>query len=586
MPPSPTFVKLCRDNQVDLPSSATRAAYLADAGVQSSNLSVRDATERCAAIAWARDAINKNVDPASWQASLPANLFATLLSLYVLPPHRGPAPPSSDAQRLAHMIALYTPDVDGAGALPPQPPPDGFNISRPDAQGGAGAPPSPSPPDTTSSGSSAQTALQTSPPGTKRPWLMHAELHKLLPPDVYNALDMSSGMEATVRAKLQRTCRDLDLAAVLDLATSAAFSHQTSLTLSEGSYFDAARRGLALAGVGRSASAAPNTPLDFAETIGRDNYLRSLREQWTSMRPSFADNGSELSSSDVDRLWSAVTFILTNRAARAATWGVPEVAAACQAQLAAVPAYRSSVAVAITRMAATFDRATAARTVNRAYITFFTPFWWEHILERGRLRPDDLDKTVKDLATQEAPTAPPPPPPPPPAAALPPVQAHVPPLPWPFHPPPLYFAPPPGTPAPPPPAYLPPAGRGAPTPPAATPPPYAGPPTPRSNNAAFTAKPLSPLIIGNNFGVGNPNQGRPCPCSISLAFPGRTHRAFECPIRYWLVHGTCPGWNADGTRVPSSWAGDDITTACQAQWRNFVPTLRSARTAGAPDVQF
>ena len=95
-----------------------------------------------------------------------------------------------------------------------------------------------------------------------------------------------------------------------------------------------------------------------------------------------------------------------------------------------------------------------------------------------------------------------------------------------------------------------------------------------------------PLIIGNNFGVANLNQGRPCPCGISLAFPGRPHRAFECPIRYWLVHGACPGWNANGTRVPSSWNGDDITTACQAQWRNFVTTLRSARTAGAPDVQF
>ena len=33
-------------------------------------------------------------------------------------------------------------------------------------------------------------------------------------------------------------------------------------------------------------------------------------------------------------------------------------------------------------------------------ITFFTPFWWEHILERGRLKPDDLDETVKDLTTQ------------------------------------------------------------------------------------------------------------------------------------------------------------------------------------------
>ena len=39
---------------------------------------------------------------------------------------------------------------------------------------------------------------------------MHADLHKLLPPDVYSALDTSSGMEATARTKLQRTCRDID----------------------------------------------------------------------------------------------------------------------------------------------------------------------------------------------------------------------------------------------------------------------------------------------------------------------------------------------------------------------------------------
>jgi hypothetical protein len=36
------------------------------------------------------------------------------------------------------------------------------------------------------------------------------------------------------------------------------------------------------------------------------------------------------------------------------------------------------------------------KSSTKAYLTFFLPFWWEHVLERGRLKPDDVDKTVKE----------------------------------------------------------------------------------------------------------------------------------------------------------------------------------------------
>ena len=122
-----------------------------------------------------------------------------------------------------------------------------------------------------------------------------------------------------------------------------------------------------------AAAAVPESPAPPCPSRLRGRARVAQRDQWASMLPAFYGT-AELSSSDVDRLWSAVHFVLTNRAARSTTWGVPEVTAACQAQLAALPAYRSAVAVAITRMAATYDRQAAARTINKTYITFFTPF--------------------------------------------------------------------------------------------------------------------------------------------------------------------------------------------------------------------
>ncbi len=66
---------------------------------------------------------------------------------------------------------------------------------------------------------------------------------------------------------------------------------------------------------------------------------------------------------------------------------------ACNA-LSSLPAYRSAVASVINRVARAYAGADIPRAVNRAYLQFFLPFWWEHILERGRLDEPAAEKQV------------------------------------------------------------------------------------------------------------------------------------------------------------------------------------------------
>ena len=601
MPPANTFVKLCNEAKIAVPATAARHSFLSDAGILASTIPASKFPEKCAALSWARDSIGKQVDPVTWSTSLSDSMQQTLLSLYALPPYKGAAPAPHDLRRLAEVIALYSPADDGAGQAPPPPlpQPDGIDTSCPDGAGGSGgpapqpgAPPAPPPP----SGALGGTGPPTLP--LKRKPLLHRDLSQLLHQDVYNALDPSSGMEPQARSKLAKACSETDLSMVLDYTTSAPFNHLTSLSLSEGMYFDPAKRGLALAGVGRSAVGTPLASTAFNDALMRDTHLYKLRQHWTDLLPVFA-GAAELSSSDVDHLWSAVQFILTLRASRSTTWGVPEVASSCQAQLDAIPAYRAAVAVAVSRSAASFDRSTAARLVNRSYITFFTAFWWEHILERPRLKADDLEKTVRDLMTPAAVLplalalpAPAPPPPPTPGPTPP---AHAQP-PWPYpHPPPTFYptAGPPGYPnfqyPPPAPAPFPNMGGATLPPPPPYAPPHPAPPAtarPGAYTPPFCGKPLAQLVCGNNFGMASPPPGRPCPCTISVAFPGRHHRTFECPFKYWQLRGSCPGWTAAGTRIPTSWNGDDITTACQAEWRLFAAALPPAKGLTGREVTF
>jgi hypothetical protein len=279
-------------------------------------------------------------------------------------------------------------------------------------------------------------------PLQKRKWLMHTELSARLHLDVYHALDTTTGMDMQKRAKLQESCLKHDMSLVLDCTTSAAFGHQLILALSDRAHFDPLLRGLAFACAGRSATSSADEPQNLSDSVNHDAFLRSMRADWHTMIAAFAAD-TELSSTHSNTLWQGPIFIMRLRAARAATWGVPEVETACREQLAALPAYRSAIATAITRVASTYEGAEAARWVNKAYLTFMYPFWSEHLLERGRLSKEEVAKQVKEILTPAKPT-------PAPAPALPPTAPHAlppvapPPTPWPpTLPPPMALPPPP-----------------------------------------------------------------------------------------------------------------------------------------------
>ena len=97
-------------------------------------------------------------------------------------------------------------------------------------------------------------------------------------------------------------------------------------------------------------------------------------------------------------------------------------------------------------------------------------------------------------------------------------------------------------------------------------------------------RPISTLIVGTDIGLPIPIAGTGCTCAISVAFPGRLHRNFECPIKLHATFHQCPGWTPAGTRIPSGWNGDVLTPACRDEWRAFAPTLPASNAARGVDV--
>ena len=165
--------------------------------------------------------------------------------------------------------------------------------------------------------------------------MMHDDLRPLLDDAVYHALDASAGLKAGERSKLHKACKEDVAGTLLDNTVAAAFGHQFTLSLAEGSRFDPLKRGLALAAAGRSATSSSSLS-DVTDEVNRDTHTRLLRSQWQEMLSAFAKD-QELSGTIVSRLWNGVTFVMRTRAARAATWNVAEVSTACRTQATVSP---------------------------------------------------------------------------------------------------------------------------------------------------------------------------------------------------------------------------------------------------------
>ncbi len=147
-----------------------------------------DIKERFAALTWIRHAVANAIDPASWPSTLSAPLLDYLRYLYPIPPQRSDAPAGeTDLHRLAYMVSLFIPaDLPAASntstSTSAATSSGGINTTRPTSAQQASAP--------------APTASPASQPAPtvinltgKRRWMMHDELHSLLPDAVYTALD-------------------------------------------------------------------------------------------------------------------------------------------------------------------------------------------------------------------------------------------------------------------------------------------------------------------------------------------------------------------------------------------------------------
>jgi hypothetical protein len=204
----------------------------------------------------------------------------------------------------------------------------------------------------------------------KKRWLMHDDLHILLPDAVYTVLDSNSHLPADKRFKLQEACKKSNTSALFDPATGAPFGHQFQLSLAEGAHFDPVKRGLALAVAGRSAGLEPSAGGSLIDATGRRSVLLEFRNHWSSIEADFG-SAHELSGPNVNRLWEGVSFVMQARAARATAWGYPEVELACTEQYEALAAYWAAVAASVSRAASAFQPATApARSTRRTSASF------------------------------------------------------------------------------------------------------------------------------------------------------------------------------------------------------------------------
>ena len=102
---------------------------------------------------------------------------------------------------------------------------------------------------------------------------------------------------------------------------------------------------------------------------------------------------------------------------------------------------------------------------------------------------------------------------------------------------------------------------------------------------AFVALPAHAYVAGPRavkaFGGGPFHPA--CSCKRAGDHASTAHATWDCPLRYWSVRGKCPGFLPDGRRDPTAWAGDEITDATRAQWKEFASTLRKSRAAsGVP----
>jgi len=401
-----SFVALC--GALKIPHELTKpkiARFLQDAGVTPpTTTALPQLKELAAAIAWTRNSLSNGGDPDTWTTDVGPAGIDLLKSLYPLPPAVQTG--ESDAARVARVISLFA----AVGSIPTQPQPTPptqpgaaatINTSRPST--------SPAPPPSNPT-LPLQQATVTAPSPSKRKAhvMMHDDLKELLDDAVYRALDAFAFHPVKEKERVMNMCKTPQGAAFFNNTVTAPFGHQISLSLTEGEFFEAPKRGLALAVAGRSAAQPGSQSSTFGHGLSALNAFQELRKRWVDITAA-ASAPFELSGSHVDSLWLGVMTIMDLRAERSALWNVPEVHAACKKQRQDLLSYRSAIVSAMAQFADPSSPAATAKSINTAYIQLFLPFWWEHILGKARLDETGAAKEVKDIMA--GPTVTPAPPP-------------------------------------------------------------------------------------------------------------------------------------------------------------------------------
>ena len=99
-----------------------------------------------------------------------------------------------------------------------------------------------------------------------------------------------------------------------------------------------------------------------------------------------------------------------------------------------------------------------------------------------------------------------------------------------------------------------------------------------SRQGPFIGLPASGSIVGKSLGV-RPQAYPPCKQC------GSNHSSWECPIRYFKNLGEpCPGFDAQGNKDPSAWAGDDITPDTRKAWKLYINKHDLTKANNAPGV--
>uniref|UniRef100_A0A7S0QV89 Uncharacterized protein n=1 Tax=Cryptomonas curvata TaxID=233186 RepID=A0A7S0QV89_9CRYP len=237
--------------------------------------------------------------------------------------------------------------------------------------------------------------------------MMHDKLAAALPGPsaVYRVLDNYSHLDIEKRKKIKSAVADASGGSLWDPCSSAPFAHQYILQHLKGESWCPLSRGTALAAAGRSVCVDSSGNVDSyaleRDAMLDDSVMQVHRNRWEAI--SWSSSG-EMGASSVAYCWAAVSMIMRRRAVRSTQWGCQEVQGACEQQYRQVDTYQSQVSSAITVVTSSLPEAEQGRARNKQYLTFFYPFWADHILGRGRIDAAALTAAVaKGLATPSPP---------------------------------------------------------------------------------------------------------------------------------------------------------------------------------------